>query len=81
MWEQRKTALQVIDENGWKQISNNDQLEEWVKEVIKNNPQQVEEFKSGKTKVISFLMGQVMKLSKGQANPGAVESILKEKMK
>jgi aspartyl-tRNA(Asn)/glutamyl-tRNA(Gln) amidotransferase subunit B len=81
MWSQCKTAAQVIDENGWKQISNNNQLEEWVNEVIKNNPQQVEEFKSGKTKVMSFLMGQVMRISKGQANPGAVESILKEKMK
>ena len=49
-------------------------------EVLQANPSQVEEFKGRKEKVLGFLVGQVMKASKGKANPGMVNKLLKEKM-
>ncbi|MCB0390795.1 MAG: Asp-tRNA(Asn)/Glu-tRNA(Gln) amidotransferase subunit GatB, partial [Bdellovibrionales bacterium] len=81
MWSENKTADEILEEKGWKQVSNNNDIEGWVDEVIAQSPDQVAEYKSGKIKVLGFLMGQVMKLSKGQANPGVVQEILKEKLK
>ncbi len=49
-------------------------------EVLQANPSQVEEFKGGKEKVLGFLVGQVMKASKGKANPAMVNKLLKKKM-
>ena len=65
---------------GLKQISDTGALEKIVDEVIAANPKQVEQFKSGKTTVIGFLVGQVMKASRGQANPAAVNEILKSRL-
>ena len=48
--------------------------------MIAANPKQVEQFKSGKTTVLGFLVGQVMKASRGQANPAAVNEVLKRKL-
>jgi aspartyl-tRNA(Asn)/glutamyl-tRNA(Gln) amidotransferase subunit B len=48
--------------------------------VMAANPKQVEQFKSGKTAVLGFLVGQVMKASRGQANPAAVNEVLKRKL-
>jgi aspartyl-tRNA(Asn)/glutamyl-tRNA(Gln) amidotransferase subunit B len=56
-------------------------LEKIVDEVIAANPKQVEQYKGGKTTVIGFLVGAVMKASRGQANPGAVNQLLAEKLK
>jgi aspartyl-tRNA(Asn)/glutamyl-tRNA(Gln) amidotransferase subunit B len=52
-----------------------------VDEVIEANPKSVEDYRSGKGKAIGFLVGQVMKLSKGKANPGLVNNLLREKLK
>ena len=49
--------------------------------MIANNPDQVEQFKAGKDKVLGFLVGQVMKQSKGKANPGQVNQMLRDKLK
>jgi aspartyl-tRNA(Asn)/glutamyl-tRNA(Gln) amidotransferase subunit B len=51
-----------------------------VDEVLAANPKQVEQFKAGKTTVIGFLVGQVMKASRGQANPAAVNELLRSKL-
>ena len=51
-----------------------------VDDVIAANPKQVEQFRAGKTAVIGFLVGQVMKLSRGQANPAAVNELLKSRL-
>ncbi len=48
--------------------------------MIANNPKQVEQYRGGKTAVIGFLVGQVMKASRGQANPAAVNDVLKKKL-
>lgn len=73
-----KSVEQVIQEKGLKQISSTDELEGIVDSVLKENPQAVEDFKSGKGQSFGFLMGQCMKASKGKGNPGVVKSLLEK---
>ena len=70
----------IVEREGLKQISDSGALEKIVDEVIAANPKQVEQFKAGKTAVIGFLVGQVMKASRGQANPATVNEILKSRL-
>src|SRR5690242_19026410 len=70
----------IMDREGLRQISDTGALEKIADEVLANNPKQVEQYKSGKTAVIGFLVGQVMKASRGQANPAAVSEVLKKKL-
>ena len=70
----------IVEREGLKQISDTSALDRIVDEVIAANPKQVEQYRSGKTSVIGFLVGQVMKASRGQANPAAVNGILKTKL-
>lgn len=74
------TARAIVDREGLKQISDTGALDKILDEVLTANPKQVEQYKSGKTQVIGFLVGQVMKASKGQANPAAVNEMLKAKL-
>jgi aspartyl-tRNA(Asn)/glutamyl-tRNA(Gln) amidotransferase subunit B len=71
----------IAEREGLKQISDTGALEKIVDEIIAANPKQVEQYKGGKTTVIGFLVGQVMKQSRGQANPATVNAILAEKLK
>ena len=80
MYRTQKSAGSIVEEKGLKQITDSSAIEKIVAEVIQANPGQVEEFKGGKEKVLGFLVGQVMKVSKGKANPGMVNKLLKEKM-
>jgi aspartyl-tRNA(Asn)/glutamyl-tRNA(Gln) amidotransferase subunit B len=80
MFETGESAAAIIDREGLRQISDTGALEKIVDEVIAASPKQVEQYKSGKTGVIGYLVGQVMKLSKGQANPAAVNDLLKAKL-
>jgi len=73
-----KQIKDVIAESGMTQISNEAELENIVKEVINNNPKPVEEYKKGKETTITFLVGQVMKASKGRANPELATKLLKQ---
>ena len=70
----------IIEREGLTQISDTGSLEKIIDEVIAGNPKQVEQFKSGKTTVMGFLVGQVMKASRGQANPAAVNELLKKRL-
>ncbi len=70
----------IVEREGLKQISDTGALEKIVDDVIAANPKQVEQYKSGKTTVIGFLVGQVMKASRGQANPATVNEILKARL-
>ncbi len=70
----------IMQREGLKQISDTGALEKIVEDVISANPKQVEQYRSGKTAVLGFLVGQVMKSSRGQANPGAVNDVLKAKL-
>ena len=80
MWGGEGTADQIIDAKGLKQITDSSAIESVVDRVIEANPGQVAEYKAGKDKLIGFFVGQVMKETKGQANPGQVNQILKAKL-
>ena len=80
MFESGDTAPVIMEREGLRQISDSGALGKIVDDVIAANPKQVEQFRSGKTAVIGFLVGQVMKLSRGQANPAAVNELLKAKL-
>ena len=70
----------ILDEKGLGQVSNESEIEKIVIEVIKNNPQSVKDYKSGKEVALKFLVGQTMRESKGKANPQVVGEILKKKL-
>ena len=70
----------IVEAKGLKQVLDTRQIEQWVDEVIAANPTQVEQFKSGKDKLMGFFVGQVMKLSQGKANPPMVSKFIQEKL-
>jgi len=80
MFETGKSAAQIVEEQGFKQVSDTSAIEKIILDVINANPDKVAEFKSGKDKLFGFFVGQVMKESKGQANPAVVNQILKDKL-
>lgn len=75
-----KSPKQVVEEKGLVQISDASALEAIVAQVLADNPQQVEQFKAGKDRVAGFLVGQVMKASRGKANPEKVNEILRNQL-
>jgi aspartyl-tRNA(Asn)/glutamyl-tRNA(Gln) amidotransferase subunit B len=80
MFESADTAAAIMERDGLRQISDSGALGRIVDDVIAANPKQVEQYRSGKTAVIGFLVGQVMKQSRGQANPAAVNELLKSRL-
>ncbi|HBY64272.1 MAG TPA: Asp-tRNA(Asn)/Glu-tRNA(Gln) amidotransferase GatCAB subunit B, partial [Solibacterales bacterium] len=70
----------IMEREGLRQISDAGALEKIVDEVIAANPKQLEQYRGGKTAVLGFFVGQVMKASRGQANPAAVNDLLKAKL-
>ena len=81
MFTEGKTPDLIIKEHRLVQISDEGQLEAVITEVIANNPKSVADFQAGKNAAFGFLVGQVMKATKGQANPGLVNTILRDKLK
>ncbi len=71
----------LVKEKNMTQVSDESALLQMVNEVLDNNPQAIEDFKNGKDRAVGFLVGQVMKASKGTANPGLVNKILNEELK
>lgn len=80
MIETGKEAAQIVEEKGLKQVSDSGAIEKIIDDVIANNQDKFEEYLSGKDKLFGFFVGQVMKESKGQANPQIVNEILKKKL-
>ena len=80
MVETGKAPGQIVEEKGLVQVSDESAIEAVVDEVLSANPQSVEDYRGGKGKAIGFLVGQVMKATKGKANPGMVNKILKDKL-
>ena len=80
MFETGRNAAEIIEEKGLKQVSDSSAIEAMIDEVLAANPDKVEEYQGGKDKLFGFFVGQTMKLSKGQANPGVVNQILKSKL-
>ena len=78
MWVNQKTPQEIIKENQLQQISDEKELGKFVQEVLNANPKQVSAYKQGKTKLLGFFVGQVMKMTKGQAHPEKLSKILKD---
>ena len=81
IWNGNGSADEIIESQGLKQVTDSGAIEALVDEVIAANPSQVEQFKAGKKKMLGFFVGQIMKASKGKANPAQVNEILREKLK
>lgn len=75
-----KTPAEVVEEKGLRQISDSSFLEGIADEVIAANPKAVEDYKKGKTNVVGFLVGQCMRASKGQGNPGTLKEIVESRL-
>lgn len=80
MWTDGGDADSIIESKGLKQISDTGALEAMVDKVIADNPNQVEQFKAGKEKLMGFFVGQIMKETQGKANPGQLNQLLKKKL-
>ena len=76
MLASNKMPSQIIKENGMEVVSDTGAIDKMVQDVIAANPKAVEDYKSGKTNVVGWLMGQVMKMSQGKANPKEATQIL-----
>jgi aspartyl-tRNA(Asn)/glutamyl-tRNA(Gln) amidotransferase subunit B len=75
-----KKAGDIVAEKGLSQISSSEEIEKIVAEVIAGNSQAVSDYESGKQQALAFLIGQVMKATKGRANPGTAKEILLRKL-
>ena len=80
LWDSELSADDIIERDGLKQVSDVGAIEKMVEEAIAANPKAVEEFRAGKEKALNALAGQVMKASKGKANPAQVQDILRQKL-
>lgn len=80
MLKENEAPKALVKKLGLEQVSDEGAIAAMVDEVIAANPQSVADYKAGKERAIGFLVGQIMKKSKGKANPGMVQKLLKEKM-
>jgi aspartyl-tRNA(Asn)/glutamyl-tRNA(Gln) amidotransferase subunit B len=81
MFKTGKGPAEIVKEKGMSQITDSSAIEKMVDEVLAANAQSVADYRGGKTKLFGFFVGQVMKASKGQANPELVNKLLQEKLK
>lgn len=81
MWETNKSAGDIVQKKGLVQIKDENKITEIVCRVVEENPDVVDKYKKGKKNVMGFLAGQVMKYTKGKANPQLVNKILLEKLR
>jgi len=81
MFNTGEPAAKIVEQKGLAQVSDTGAIEKFCDEVIAANPKSAEDFKAGKVAALNFLKGQVMKLSKGKANPALVGEILERKLK
>jgi len=81
MVETGRPARAIVEEEGLGQISDAAELEAMVRDLVEANPGPVEEFRRGRDKVLGFFVGQIMKQTKGQANPQMVNDLLRRYLK
>lgn len=74
------SASRIVEEMGLDLITNTDEIETIIKQILVNNPAQLEQFKSGKTNILGFFVGQVMRATGGRADPQLVNEILKRQL-
>jgi aspartyl-tRNA(Asn)/glutamyl-tRNA(Gln) amidotransferase subunit B len=80
MYETGNSPDTIVNEKGLKQVSDTASIETIIDKVIANNPAQLSQYKAGKAALFAFFVGQVMKETKGQANPKIVNELLKKKL-
>jgi aspartyl-tRNA(Asn)/glutamyl-tRNA(Gln) amidotransferase subunit B len=80
MWESGKSAAEIVEQKGLRQISDEGAIAAIVERLIADNPKQVEQVQSGNAKVIGWFVGQVMKATQGKANPAVVNRLLQDKL-
>lgn len=80
MFKTGKDPETIVEEKGLKQISDEDKLEEIVEKILEENPEAIEDIRNGKDRAIGFLVGQVMKETRGKANPGMVNKLIRAKV-
>ena len=80
MWKENKTADEIISEKKLVQITDSSTLESIIDEIINKYPDQLADYKNGKDKLLGFFVGEVMKASKGKANPQQLNALLSEKL-
>jgi len=80
MYQSSKSAIEIVNQKGLAQITDSSAIENLVDEILKLNTDQVEQYRNGKEKVFGFLVGQIMKKSKGQADPSLVNKLLKDRI-
>ena len=80
MLDSGETPNTIIEEKGLKQITDEKELGRIVEELLASNPQQVKQYREGKTKVIGFFVGQMMKQTQGKGDPAVINRLLKEKL-
>ena len=78
MWNGGGSADEVIEQQGLKQISDSSAIEGIIREVLDNNPKQIEQYRGGQEKLFGFFVGQVMKATQGKANPKQVNELLRK---
>jgi aspartyl-tRNA(Asn)/glutamyl-tRNA(Gln) amidotransferase subunit B len=78
MWNGAGSADEIIEQQGLKQISDTSAIETIIKDVLDNNPKQLEQYRGGQEKLLGFFVGQVMKATQGKANPKQVNELLKK---
>ena len=80
MFSSKKSAREIVDDKGLKQVTDQGEIEKVIDEVIKDNPKNVQEYLGGKDKLLGFFVGQAMKKTKGKANPKMLNDILLKKL-
>jgi len=81
MWAEPEASIaEIIEKHGLQQMTDTSAIEAMVDEVLANNAKAVEQFKSGNEKALNAIVGQVMKASKGKANPAQVQELIKAKL-
>jgi len=81
MVESGKDPLSIVEEKGLKQVTDTGEIETIINKVLDENQSSIDDYKNGKTKALGFLVGQVMKASRGKANPKIVNELLLKKLK
>jgi aspartyl-tRNA(Asn)/glutamyl-tRNA(Gln) amidotransferase subunit B len=78
LWTSDSSPAAIVEAKGWKQVSDAGAIEAEIRKVLEANSGQVAAYRGGKTKIFGFFVGQVMQATRGQANPGMVNQLLKK---
>ena len=78
LWTSDASPAEIVEQKGWKQVSDTSAIEAEIAKVLDANPGQLEQYRAGKQKLFGFFVGQVMKATRGQANPGLVNQLLRK---